>query len=65
MGRCEHSVGTVVISGSLGVVMVSTLALNARNVDSILALDIIFPILITPMTIPLASEQTEMNDCFT
>ena len=43
--------GTVVASGSLGVVMVRTLALNAKDVGPIPALDAIFSILITPMTL--------------
>ena len=40
----------MVISGSLGGVMVSTLAWNAIPVGSILALGAVFPIFITPMT---------------
>ena len=41
----------MVTSGSLGDVMVSTLALNARDVCSIPTLGTIFPIFVTPTTL--------------
>ena len=43
--------GILLTSGSLGVVMVSTLARNARDVGSIPALGTIFTIFITPESI--------------
>ena len=42
---------TWVISGSLGGVMVSRVARTARDVALVFALDIKFPIFITPMTL--------------
>ena len=45
--------GTVVTSGSLCSVMVSTLARNSRGVDSIPAVGAILPIFITPTTMLL------------
>ena len=53
-GRNPHrqvGVGSMVTSGSLGAVMVSTLAWNARDVGLIPALGTMFPIFITPTTI--------------
>ena len=47
----QAGVGMVLTSGSLGGVIVSTLARNARDVGSIPALGTIFPIFITPMTL--------------
>ena len=49
----QVGVGGVVTLGSLGGEMVSTLAQNAKNVSSILALGTIFPIFITTMTLVL------------
>ena len=46
----QVGMGSMMISGNLGGVMVSTLARNARHVDSIPALGTIFPIFITPTT---------------
>ena len=53
-GKESHTqvgVDMVVTSGSLGGVMVSILAWNARDVDSILSLGAIFPIFTTDTTI--------------
>ena len=47
----KGSMGRVVTSGSLGGLMVSTLALNARDVGSIPARGALFLIFITPTTI--------------
>ena len=47
----QAGIGKVVTSGSLGDVMVSTLAQNARGVGSIPALGTIFPIFITSTTL--------------
>ena len=43
----QEGVGTVVTSESLGGVMISTLARNARHVDSLSTLGTIFPIFVT------------------
>ena len=54
LGKEPHrqvDVDSVVTSGSLGGVMVSTLAWNASDVDPIPALGAIFPIFITPVTL--------------
>ena len=54
LGKKLHrqvDVGTVVTSGSLGGIMVSTLAQNASDVGSIPLLGTIFPIFITPTTL--------------
>ena len=45
----QVGVGEMVISGSLGAVMIIILAQNARDVGSIPALGAKFPIFITPM----------------
>ena len=44
--------GRMVTSGSLGGVIVTTIYRNARDVSSIPALGEIFPIFITPTTVP-------------
>ena len=49
----QVDMGMVMTSGWLGGKMVSTLAQNARDVGSILALGTLFPIIITPMTLPI------------
>ena len=49
----QVEMGRVMKSGSLGGVMVRTLAWNARYVDWIPALDAIFPIFIVPTTLGL------------
>ena len=43
--------GTVVTSGSLGGVIISTLVQNVRDTGLILVLGTIFPIFITPITL--------------
>ena len=48
----QVGVGSVVTAGNLGGVMVITLAWKVRDVDSIPALETIFPISITPTTRP-------------
>ena len=47
----QAGMGTVLTSGSLGGVMISTLAWSGRDVGSINALDTLFPMFITPMTL--------------
>ena len=49
----QAGVSSMVTSGSLGGVMVNTLAHNVRDVGTIPALGIIFPIFITPNTIAI------------
>ena len=46
----QVGVGRVMTSGSLGGVMVSTLAQNSKDARSVSALGTVFPIFITPMT---------------
>ena len=48
MPHRQESMGIVMTSGRLCYVMVSTLAWNARDADSILILGVIFPIFVTP-----------------
>ena len=50
--------GRVMTLGSLGDVMVSTLAQNARDMGSIAALGAIFAIIITPTTLLLGITST-------
>ena len=52
--------GKVVISGSLGGVMVSTRAGNVRVVGSIPALCVVFPIFITPITVPMLDPKHQI-----
>ena len=52
--------GTVVTSGNLGGVMVSTLVRNVRDVGSIPALDTTIPISITPATVFI--EECSLED---
>ena len=61
-GKKPHGqvgMGIVMTSGSLGCIMFSTLAQNARDVDSIPALGIVLPIFITPTRIPSLTYKIE------
>ena len=50
----QVAVGRVVTLGSVGGVMISTMALNARDLGSIPSLGEIFPFFVTSMTIGFA-----------
>ena len=54
----QVGVGSMMRSKRLGGVIVSTLALNARDMSSIPALGTIFPILVAPMTLDATTCHT-------